>query len=72
MKIYTKIVLDTDNNLIEEEYYYYTGPMAFAGIHYDFKSTKGNKLMEKQAKLRKNLSEKLKKVLKKIFQKKNL
>jgi len=37
-----KNVLDTDNNLIEEEYYYYTGPMAFAGIHYDFKSSKGN------------------------------
>ena len=57
MKIYTKIVLDTDNNLIEEEYYYYTGPMAFAGIHYDFKSTKGNKLMEKQAKREKKLAE---------------
>ena len=27
MKIYTKIVLDTDNNLIEEEYYYYIGLM---------------------------------------------
>jgi hypothetical protein len=57
MKIYTKIVLDTNNNLIEEEYYYYTGPMAFAGIHYDFKSTKGNKLMEKQAKREKKLAE---------------
>ena len=58
MKIYTKIVLDADNNLIEEEYYYYSGPMAFAGIHYDFKSTKGNKLMEKQAKREKKLAEK--------------
>jgi len=62
MKIYTKIVLDTDNNLIEEEYYYYTGPMAFAGIHYDFKSTKGNKLMEKRNLLKEKQNVKLKKV----------
>ena len=55
MKIYTKIVLDTDNNLIEEEYYYYTGPMAFVESR---SSTKGNKLMEKQAKREKKLAEK--------------
>ena len=40
------------------------------GIHYDYKSTKSTKLMEKQAKrernlLRKKLNEKLKKVQKK-------
>jgi hypothetical protein len=28
------------------------------GIHYDYKSTKGNKLMEKQAKRQKKLAEK--------------
>ena len=28
------------------------------GIHYDYKSTKGNKLMEKQAKRERNLPEK--------------
>ena len=28
------------------------------GIHYDYKSTKGNKLMEKQAKERKSLLKK--------------
>ena len=28
------------------------------GIHYDYKSTKGNKLMEKQAKREKKLAEK--------------
>jgi len=50
MKIYTKIVFDKDNNLIEEKYFEYSGSIALAGIHYDFKSTKGNKLMEKQAK----------------------
>tara|TARA_B110000003_G_C16138859_1_gene334802 strand:- start:101 stop:388 length:288 start_codon:yes stop_codon:yes gene_type:complete len=58
MKIYTKIVLDKDNNLIEEKYFNYSGPLALTGIHYDYKSTKGNKLMEKQAKREKKLAEK--------------
>ena len=58
MKIYTKIVFDKDNNLIEEKYFEYFGSIALAGIHYDFKSTKGNKLMEKQAKREKKLAEK--------------
>ena len=58
MKIYTKIVLDKDNNLLEEKSYDYQGNIASAmGIHYDFKSTKGNKLMEKQAKREKKLAE---------------
>ncbi len=30
----------------------------FMGIHYDYKSTRGNKLMEKQAKREKKLAEK--------------
>ena len=33
------------------------------GIHYDYKSTKGNKLMEKQAKREKKLAEKRAKLL---------
>ena len=57
MKIYTKIVLDNNNKVIEEDCYHYVGPLALAGIHYDFKSTKGNKLMEKQAKREKKLAE---------------
>tara|TARA_B110001452_G_scaffold17101_1_gene13894 strand:- start:191 stop:475 length:285 start_codon:yes stop_codon:yes gene_type:complete len=57
MKIYKKIVLDSENKILEEKYFYYTGPIAMAGIHYDFKSTKGNKLMEKQAKREKKLAE---------------
>ena len=36
------------------------------GIHYDYKSTKGNKLMEKQAKREKNLAEKKAKRLAKV------
>jgi len=59
MKIYTKIVLDKNDSLLEEEFYYYTGNIASVmGIHYDYKSTKGNKLMEKQAKREKKLAEK--------------
>ena len=57
MKIYTKIILDKNNNVIEEYFYNYSGPISQAGIHYDFKSTKGMKLMEKQAKREKKLAE---------------
>ena len=57
MKIYTKIVLDKKNTVIEEEYFNYSGPLAMAGIHYDFKSTRGAKAMEKQAKRERKLAE---------------
>ena len=57
MKIYTKILLDKDNNLIKEKYFNYSGPISYAGIHYDFKSTRGAKAMEKQAKREKKLAE---------------
>ena len=58
MKIYTKIILDKNNQVLKEVFFKYSGPMALAGIHYDYKSTKGNKLMEKQAKKEKRLAEK--------------
>ena len=57
MKIYTKIVLDSKNKVIEKEYFNYSGPLALVGIHYDFKSTRGAKAMEKQAKREKKLAE---------------
>ena len=57
MKIYTKIVLDRKNTVIEEEYFNYSGSLAMAGIHYTFKSTRGVKAMEKQAKREKKLAE---------------
>ena len=41
------------------------------GIHYDYKSTKGNKLMEKQAKREKKLAEKKAKRLAKEGSKKD-
>ena len=58
MKIYTKIILDKNNNLISEEFYEYNGPLAVAGIHYSYKNTRSAKLMEKQAKKEKKLAEK--------------
>ena len=57
MKIYTKIILDKNNKVLKEEFFEYSGAMAFAGIHYNFKSQKGNKLMEKQAKRERKLAE---------------
>ena len=57
MKIYTKIIYDKNNLLVKEEYFEYNGTLAAAGIHYDFKSTKSAKLMEKQAKREKKLAE---------------
>ena len=59
MKIYTKIVLDKNNSLLEEKFYNYEGNVASAmGIHYTYGANKGNKLMEKQAKKEKRLAEK--------------
>ena len=58
MKIYTKIVLDKNDIIIEEQYYEYNGPLAVAGIHYSYRNTRSQKLMEKQAKKEKKLAEK--------------
>ena len=58
MKIFTKIILDDNNNVIEEDYYNYFGQISYCGIHYDFKSTRGAKAMEKKAKREKKLADK--------------
>ena len=57
MKIYTKIILDKNNNILEENSYEYNGPLGLCGIHYNFASTKGQKLMEKKAKREKKLAQ---------------
>ena len=57
MKIFTKMILDNNNNVIEEDYYNYFGLISYCGIHYDFKSTRGAKAMEKQAKREKKLAQ---------------
>ena len=71
MKIYTKIILDKNNQILEEEFYKYSGPLALAGIHYTYGANKGNKLMEKQAKREKRLAEKRAKKQKKDGPKKD-
>ena len=58
MKIYTKIILDKNNKVLKEEFFEYTGPIAFAGIHYTYGANKNAKLMERQAKKEKRLAEK--------------
>jgi len=57
MKVYRKIILDKNNKVIYEESYDYEGSWAYLGIHYDFKSTRGAKAMEKKAKREKKLAE---------------
>jgi len=71
MKIYTKIILDKNYNILEEKYFEYNGPLWHCGIHYDFKSTRSAKLMEKQAKREKKLAERKAKRLAKEGPKKN-
>ena len=58
MKIYTKIILDKNNKVLKEEFFEYSGAMAFAGIHYTYGANKNAKLMEKQAKKERRLAEK--------------
>ena len=50
--------MDSKNNLLEEEYFAYVGPIANCGIHYTFGANKGNRLMEKKAKREKILADK--------------
>ena len=57
MKIYTKIILDKNDNLISGEFYEYSGPLWCCGIHYSYRNTRNQKLMEKQAKREKKLQE---------------
>ena len=71
MKVYTKIILDKNNYILEQEYYTYKGPVSLCGIHYDFKSTRSSKLREKQAKRKLKLAERKAKRLAKDSSKKS-
>ena len=52
MKVYTKIILDKNNNVIYEDSYDYNGSILMTmGIHYDFKSLSGVRAMKKKAKI---------------------
>ena len=57
MKVYRKIILDKNDNVLFEDSYNYEGKWERLGIHYDYKSTRGMKAMEKQAKREKKLAE---------------
>ena len=58
MKIYTKIILDKNNNILLEHFYDHKGRLGYTmGIHYDYKSTRSAKQMQKQAKREKKLAE---------------
>ena len=61
MKVYKKIILDKNDNVLFEDSYNYEGKWARLGIHYDYKSTRGVKAMEKQAKRERKLLERKKK-----------
>ena len=50
--------MDKNNKVIYEDSYDYKGNWSYLGIHYDYKSTRGAKAMEKQAKRDKKLAEK--------------
>tara|TARA_B100001250_G_scaffold257095_1_gene221337 strand:- start:1376 stop:1678 length:303 start_codon:yes stop_codon:yes gene_type:complete len=69
MKIYTKIILDKNNNLIEEEYINYEGNISQCGIHYSYKNEKPKKAMEKQARREKKLKERREKKQAKAIEK---
>ena len=66
MKVYTKIIFDKNNNILEENSYEYKGPISLCGIHYNYASLKGSKLMEKKAKREKKLAERKAKREKKL------
>ena len=69
MKVYTKIILDKNNNLIEEEYINYEGNISQCGIHYSYKNEKPKKAMEKQARREKKLKERREKKQAKALEK---
>ena len=69
MKIYTKIILDKDNNLIEEKFFNYEGTISHCGIHYSYKNERPKKAMEKQARREKKLKEKKEKKQAKALEK---
>ena len=57
MKVYKKIILNKNDEIVYEDSYDYEGGWSYCGIHYDFKSTRGAKAMEKKAKREKKLAE---------------
>ena len=61
MKVYKKIILNKNDEIIYEDSYEYNGKWARLGIHYDYDSTRNQKTMEKKLKRAKKLEERRKK-----------
>ena len=57
MIIYRKIILDRNDKVLFEDSYNYEGKWTRLGIHYDYKSTRSSKAMQKKAKKEKKLAE---------------
>ncbi len=57
MKVYRKIIFDKNDKVLFEDSYNYEGKWARLGIHYDYKSTRSAKKMQKDAKREKKLAE---------------
>ena len=57
MKVYRKIILDKNDKVLFEDSYDYKGKWTRLGIHYDYKSTRSAKKMQKDAKREKKLAE---------------
>ena len=57
MKVYRKIILDKNDKVLFEDSYNYKGKWTRLGIHYDYKSTRSAKKMQKDAKREKKLAE---------------
>ena len=57
MKVYRKIILDKNDKVLFEDSYTYEGKWVRLGIHYDYKSTRSAKAMQKKAKREKKLAE---------------
>ena len=57
MKVYRKIILDKNDKVLFEDSYNYEGKWARLGIHYDYKSTRSSKAMQKKAKREKKLAD---------------
>ena len=67
------MLIHAKSKLIKEEYFDYKGEVSrLMGIHYDYKSTRSAKLMEKQAKKAKKLAERKAKRLAKEGSKKDI
>ena len=58
MKVYKKIIFDSNNKILYEDSYEYNGKWSRLGIHYDYNSTRSAKNMQKKARRAEKLKKK--------------